>query len=208
MTIMPTPLYMAYLPNAFSYTTTDTTASYAWAYQVASEFGASVMRYSIYDEPNWPDFLLNTNLGVYQQMYLAGYAGVKAANPDAQVLVGELSPMTDMVSWMSALAALPNDGIAIHPYYGLTQYTNGYVADFPSTPIYETEYGNSAGDPNPAAEARPRSSSTSLNVILRRTPPPTGTPDSSPTVRPQTPAERYTHTDRGRWYRRRAALCR
>ena len=65
-----------------------------FAYAAAAHFGDSVTRYSIWNEPNWYTWLRPHREAplIYRGLYQAGYAGIKAANPAAQVLIGETAP--------------------------------------------------------------------------------------------------------------------
>jgi hypothetical protein len=65
-----------------------------FARAVAEHFRGRVTRYSIWNEPNWRSTLspMRTAAKQYRALYLAGYDAIKAADPDAKVLFGELSP--------------------------------------------------------------------------------------------------------------------
>ncbi len=68
----------------------------AFAGAVARHFRGRVRRYAIWNEPNWWTLLrpraLNARL--YRRLYLRGHAAVKAADPRAAELIGELAPLT------------------------------------------------------------------------------------------------------------------
>jgi hypothetical protein len=92
-------------------------------------FKGRVSRWSIWNEPNW-----NTQLApqsraasLYRGLYRAGYAAITRAQPDAQVLIGEMMPGANashsvpMLRFLRQLAcakcpSLRADGFALHPY--------------------------------------------------------------------------------------------
>lgn len=104
-----------------------------FARDTATAFGGKVGKYSIWNEPNigtgrssWgnPKQAART----YRELYQAGYAGVKAANPNAKVGFGELvatdpgerGPMTEL-GFLRQVLALGNkplraDYVSVHPY--------------------------------------------------------------------------------------------
>jgi hypothetical protein len=71
----------------------------AFATAVGRRYGASVDTWSIWNEPNQPQFLLPQYVHgkpespkIYRQLYLAAYAGLRKASPKASILIGETSP--------------------------------------------------------------------------------------------------------------------
>jgi hypothetical protein len=113
----------------------------------ARHFKGRVHRYSIWNEPNLPVFLmpkpeqggsflgaltpkekkkrwreriLPKNAKRYRELWNVGYKAIKAVDPTAQVLIGELSSSHDPLSFMDALCPegtrLIADGFAHHPY--------------------------------------------------------------------------------------------
>ena len=113
-------------------------AAYARFVSAAAEhFKGRVDRYSIWNEPNYPSWLSPQRLSpqLYRGLYQAGYRAIKAADPDAQVLIGETVPYDDPgiatapLKWLRAVACvndrykrikgctpLKADGYAHHPY--------------------------------------------------------------------------------------------
>jgi hypothetical protein len=111
-----------------------------------------VRRYSLWNEPNWHNMLQPyetcppgvpagsplcepTSALVYRELYRAGYAAVQSADPDAQVLLGELAPddrpgrSVGPLRWLRTMLCLDArgvrvrscrglvaDGLALHPY--------------------------------------------------------------------------------------------
>ena len=75
-----------YRPNLFEFA--------AFAHAAAAHFGNRVKRYSIWNEPNWFTWVRphRQSPRIYRALYQAGYAGVKAGNPNAKVLMGETAP--------------------------------------------------------------------------------------------------------------------
>jgi len=116
-----------------------------------------VGRYTIWNEPNLEEFLAPAYNGngqpaspaVYAQIAKAAYAGIKAANPLAQVGIGETSPRGRLkptsasgtqdtiapglfAQWVAkAQPKLKFDAWALHPYSGLGQGPFAKVA-FPN----------------------------------------------------------------------------
>jgi GH35 family endo-1,4-beta-xylanase len=95
---------------------------------VVSHFGANVTRYAIWNEPNHTGWLapLKSQASLYRALYMQGYAAIKAANPSAQVLIGETAPYASNkrtaqppLTFLRALTKsgrLEADGYAHHPY--------------------------------------------------------------------------------------------
>jgi len=112
---------------------------------VGREFGSEVKLYSIWNEPNQPQFLMPQNVKgkivsatIYRSLFLDGYAGLKASGNFAgmTVLMGETSPVGSAVGDIPAplaflrgvlclnshyvksrsCAKLPANGYAQHPY--------------------------------------------------------------------------------------------
>jgi hypothetical protein len=114
----------------------------------AKHFNGRVHRYSVWNEPNHPVFLMSRpdggkvgdedevmpkeeqqrrrkdtvlkNAKRYRELYDVGYCAIKAVDPTAQVLIGELSASHDPLLFLEAVAPkgtrLVADGFAHHPY--------------------------------------------------------------------------------------------
>jgi len=108
-----------------------------FASAAARSFAGRVDRWSIWNEPNWHRRLspAASAPGLYRALFRSGAAAVRAADPAAEVLIGELMPgantkkstralhflraMTCSRSdWRAArrCAGLRADGFALHPY--------------------------------------------------------------------------------------------
>ena len=100
-----------------------------FARAAAQHFRGLVTRYSIWNEPNYVSWLSPRSAapGLYRHLYEAGWAGVKAADPGAQVLIGETAPFalrgraTAPLAFLRGVACggcapLHADGFAHHPY--------------------------------------------------------------------------------------------
>lgn len=107
-----------------------------FARATARHFGTIVERYSIWNEPNYVGWLapLGSAARNYRSMYVQGYRAIKAANPNAQVLIAETSPYAIKKRATAPLAflrkmtcanrrftrarcgGLAADGYAHHPY--------------------------------------------------------------------------------------------
>lgn len=109
----------------------------AFARRVARHFAGRVDRYSIWNEPNWYTWLSPAKRApsLYRLLYRAAYRNIKAVDPRAKVLVGELAPnaqrgrsiaplqflrdmtcSTDEYKARKRCVPLRADGFAIHPY--------------------------------------------------------------------------------------------
>jgi hypothetical protein len=110
-----------------------------FARTVATHFAGRVDRYSIWNEPNWNTWLFPAKhaASLYRKLYVSGYKAVKAVDPRAKVLFGELAPigggraiaplkfLRDVTCSNATYkpahprkrcAPLKADGFAIHPY--------------------------------------------------------------------------------------------
>ena len=107
-----------------------------FARATSQHFGGLVDRYSIWNEPNYVGWLspLGSAAKTYRAMYVEGYGAIKAANPNAQVLIAETSPYaiprraTAPLAFLrsmtcanrsftkSSCGGLVTDGYAHHPY--------------------------------------------------------------------------------------------
>src|SRR3954447_8997634 len=67
----------------------------AFARAAAEHFRGKVERYSIWNEPNYVRWLspLSSGPRLYRALYIAGYNAIKDADPGAEVLIGETSPI-------------------------------------------------------------------------------------------------------------------
>jgi hypothetical protein len=91
-------------------------------------FGTNVPRYAIWNEPNHIGWLapLKSQAKLYRSLYLEGYRRIKAANPAAEVLIGETAPYasrrgvaTPPLKFLRDFTKggrLKADGYAHHPY--------------------------------------------------------------------------------------------
>lgn len=85
---------------------------------IAARFRGKVDAYEIWNEQNGSRFLNPPDPAVYTGLLKAGYAGVKASDPDALVVMGGLEYVdTDFLTRMYAAGALGHyDVAACHPY--------------------------------------------------------------------------------------------
>jgi hypothetical protein len=130
----------AYAPSARRYA--------QFAGEVAARFRGRVARYSIWNEPNWWNLLRPRRRAarIYRALFVRGAAAVRAADPGAKVLIGELAPLAQPRAATAPLAFLRKltcsdarwrrrpqtrcarlvaDGFAHHPY------TLHWSPDFP-----------------------------------------------------------------------------
>jgi len=125
MTLMATPEYMPTADQTLSSRNNDPRQWQAFANEVAQHFKGRVGRYSIGNEMNLAGFLRANDAGAraggkaYRGIYRGGLAGVKAADPTAQVLMGELVGATDTREFLKGVLGgkpLKTAGLAYHPY--------------------------------------------------------------------------------------------
>jgi hypothetical protein len=118
----------------------------AFARSAAQHFYGRVDRYSIWNEPNYSGWLAPhaKSPQLYRALFRAGYRGIKSADPNVQVLIGETSPYairgramaplqflravtcTDS-RWRRHCPGLVADGYAHHPY----EFKNRPDASYP-----------------------------------------------------------------------------
>jgi hypothetical protein len=65
-----------------------------FAASAAQHFKGRVSRYSLWNEPNWYTWLSPHEESpiLYRNLYMAGYNGIKAVDPGAEVVMGETAP--------------------------------------------------------------------------------------------------------------------
>jgi hypothetical protein len=125
MTLMGTPSYMPTGDQTLNAAHNDPRQWQAFASEVAKHFKGRVGRYSIGNEMNLEGFFAPNAAGAlaggkaYRNVYRGGYAGVKAADPTAQVLMGELVGATNARDFLKGVLGgkpLKTAGLAYHPY--------------------------------------------------------------------------------------------
>lgn len=102
-----------------------------WMGAVVTHFRERVSRYSVWNEPNQCYFLskgpcsysrsaVSARVNVYRTLYRAAYRAAKRSDRRAEVLIGELAPINNPLSFLSGVAngsyRLLADGAALHPY--------------------------------------------------------------------------------------------
>lgn len=156
MTIMPTPTYAeGSLPSELSAKNLNLGLMASFVREIATRYAGEVERFSIGNEPNEGKFLapkatLAEKLSIYDQMYMVGYNAVKAVDPSAQVIAGELSG-NHIIEWLENVDTLPSEGIAIHPY-GLPNQISQFASIIYPIPLLVSEDGVQASDPNQIAD--------------------------------------------------------
>ncbi|HEY6889416.1 MAG TPA: cellulase family glycosylhydrolase [Solirubrobacter sp.] len=126
----------------------------AFVKAVVGHFQGRVDRYAIWNEPNWNTWLApgRTAASQYRALYSTGYKAIKAVDPKAKVLIGELAPigggraiaplkfLRDVTCSKANYAAakkcapLVADGFAIHPYQ-FTSAPNVFAGRADDVPI-------------------------------------------------------------------------
>lgn len=127
----------------------------AFAREVAGRYAGRVGRFAVGNEPNGTKFMGHTGgessaMAKYDSAYRVAYDGVKAADPSAQVVAGELAGR-DIYAWLSNVSVLPNDGVGVHPYE-LTESLGNLVNFIQPVPLLVSEDGIRAGVPNQIAK--------------------------------------------------------
>jgi hypothetical protein len=96
--------------------------------ETARHFTGLVTRYSIWNEPNHVGWIapLKSQASVYAALYKKGYAALRAVDPSAEILYGELAPYPSRKTTATAPLAflraatkaggIKADGFAHHPY--------------------------------------------------------------------------------------------
>jgi hypothetical protein len=152
MTIMPTPMYdEGYLNSELSARHFNIGLFASFAREIATRYAGQVMRFAINNEPDGASYIppggnLATHMAFYDNLYMASYTAVRSADPGVQVLAGELSGL-HISEWLDNVAALPSDGVGIHPY-GMTSDIGKLVRSIAPVPLLVTEYGVAASHPN------------------------------------------------------------
>ena len=141
-TLMGTPkFYDRRASRLLSWKNPSAVRAGAFAGAVASHFRGQGLRYSIWNEPNLSYYLEPQSKAptLYRNLYRASYNAIKAVDPGAQVLYGELysgnlrgkggtAPLTFLARATGGLRA---DGFAYHPFqfnFGPFQRNRRYVA--------------------------------------------------------------------------------
>jgi hypothetical protein len=151
MTIMPTPTYEeGFLNNELSARHFNIGLFASFATEIATRYAGQVMRFAIDNEPDGASYMppggnLATHMAFYDSLYRASYTAVRSADPGVQMLAGELSGL-NISEWITNVAALPSDGVGIHPY-GLTGDIGEFVRYIAPVPLLVTEYGVAASHP-------------------------------------------------------------
>jgi hypothetical protein len=152
MTIMPTPLYdEGYLNSELSARHFSIGLFASFAAEIGTRYRGQVTRFAIDNEPDGASYIppggnLSTHLAFYDSLYRASYTAVRSVDPGVQILAGELSGL-NISEWVANVAALPSDGVGIHPY-GLTSDIGEFVRSIAPVPLLVTEYGVAASHPN------------------------------------------------------------
>ncbi len=152
LTIMWTPQYAeSYLNNELSAQHLNSALLASFASEVATRYAGQVVRFAIGDEPDYPFFLahgssLAVDMANYDRMYLAGYNAVRAADPGAEVIAGEIG-LLNIWEWLHNVAALPSSGVGIHPYFQ-TSKTSAFAKYIQPVPLLVSEDGVQASQPN------------------------------------------------------------
>lgn len=114
-----------------------------FAGEVATRYGAHIASYEIWNEPNGVIFYAPVSAASYTKVLQAGYAAIKAAQPNATVLAGALgatgtipgvtlSPQQFLAQMYAAGAGGYFDALSYHPYnYSLPFSTGAGINNSP-----------------------------------------------------------------------------
>lgn len=125
MTIMGTPAYSPQWDQTLSAAHQDPRVWQQFAGEVAQHFKGRVKRYSVGNEPNIDAFQAGAGNNArqagrqYRNVYRSGYAGIKHADPGAQVLLGEVTSAPNAREFLAGVMGgkpLKTAGFAYHPY--------------------------------------------------------------------------------------------
>jgi hypothetical protein len=131
LTIMGTPAYSPTLDQTLSAAHNDPRQWQGFANEVAKHFKGRVGRYSVGNEQNLNAFqgtvdttaspaAARTAGRQYRGIYRAGYAGIKSADPTAQVLLGEMVGAANARDFLRGVLGgkkpIRTAGLAYHPY--------------------------------------------------------------------------------------------
>lgn len=133
-----------------------------FARAAAQHFRGQVDRYAIWNEPNYSGWLapLSQAPQLYRSLYIAGYAAIKNADPNAQVLIGETSPVAHRGRSMAPLEFLRK----------VTCATRSYTAARICQPLYADGYAQHAYDPTHSPTYRyPGADNVTLGTLGRLT---------------------------------------
>jgi hypothetical protein len=156
MTIMPTPSYAeGELNSELSAKHLNLALLRSFTTEIASRYAHEVARFSIGNEPNEGKFMEHTGgleetMATYDRMYMVGYEAVRAADPGAQVIAGELSG-NHIIEWLENIDHLPSNGIAVHPY-GIPNKLEQLASIIYPIPLLVSEDGVPASHPEQIAE--------------------------------------------------------
>jgi hypothetical protein len=132
--LMGTPYYQQQhqpgVDTTLSATNPNATVMRQFATDMAKTFGGQVSKYSVWDEPNVHSFLMQDNPATaartYRGLYEAAYQGIKQANPNAKVGLGEITSgdpkatgAASSIGFLKQILAGKNlraDYVAVHPY--------------------------------------------------------------------------------------------
>jgi Cellulase (glycosyl hydrolase family 5) len=134
----------------------------AFAAAAAEHFRGKVDRYSIWNEPNYVGWLSPLSQGprLYRALYIAGYRAIKRADPHAQVLIGETSPVGHRGRSMAPLEFLRR----------VTCATRSYTAARICAPLFADGYAQHAYDPTHSPTYRyPGADNVTLATLYRLT---------------------------------------
>jgi hypothetical protein len=134
----------------------------AFARAAGEHFRGKVDRYSIWNEPNYVRWLSPLSGGpkLYRALYIAGYDAIKSADPSAEVLIGETSPIERRLRATAPLKFLR----------AVTCATRDYSAARVCEPLEADGYAQHAYDPTHSPTYRyPGSDNVTLATLDRLT---------------------------------------
>jgi hypothetical protein len=152
MTIMWTPPFEeAYFNSELSSEHLNLSLLASFASEIAARYAGRVGRFAIGNEPNGAKFMGQSGgesktMAAYDAAYMAAYKALKATDPGAAVIAGELAGR-DIYGWLGNVSTLPTDGVGVHPYQ-LTESFANLVNYIKPVPLLISEDGVAAGTAN------------------------------------------------------------
>jgi hypothetical protein len=145
MTIMWTPTYAeGFLNSELSAHNLNLALLASFAREIATRYRGQVGRFGVGNEPNESRFFpqlggMDDVLEAYDQTYMVAYDAIKATNPAAEVIAGEVAG-DRIFEWMANLATLPSSGVGVHPW-GDNEHLPEIVRSIAPAPVLVSEDG-------------------------------------------------------------------
>jgi hypothetical protein len=156
MTITWTPAYAeGFLNHELSAHNLNAALLASFAGEIATRYRGLVGRFAVGNEPNVPYFMapgggFDDAVATYDQLYMAAYNAIKAADPSAEVIAGEVSGKRAF-EWLANVVTLPSSGVGLHPYGSNNEHIPEFVRYVAPVPLLISEDGVQVGTPHQIA---------------------------------------------------------